>query len=71
MSDRQQNVWWQGLFQVCAWHDRSYLVGIPLLANGLTVKVSPCPCSHSSLAGLFTCTYIVEVLSGKRKIQIF
>ena len=25
--------------------------GIPLLAHDLTVKLSPCPCSHSSLAG--------------------
>ena len=42
-SDRQQNVRWQGLFQVSAWHDRSYIAGILLLAHGLTVKLSPCP----------------------------
>ena len=37
--------------QVCAWHDRSYIAGIPLLAHGLTVMLSPCPCSRSSPAG--------------------
>ena len=44
----QQGVRW---LQICAWHDRSYIAWIPLLAHGLTVKLSPCPCSHSSLAG--------------------
>ena len=44
----QQGVRW---LQVRAWHDRSYIAWIPLLAHGLTVKLSPCPCSHSSLAG--------------------
>ena len=38
-SDRQQSMWWQGLLQVCTWHDRSYIAGIPLLAHGLTVKL--------------------------------
>ena len=41
-SDRQQDVRW---LQVRAWHDRSYIAGIPLLAHGLTVKLSPCQCS--------------------------
>ena len=41
----QQGVCW---LQVRCWHDRSY---IPLLPHDLTVKLSPCPCSHSSLAG--------------------
>ena len=27
------------------------LAGIPLLAHSLTVKLSPCPCSHNSPAG--------------------
>ena len=36
-----ENVWWQGLLQVSAWHDRSYIAGISLLAHGLTVKLSP------------------------------
>ena len=29
----------------------SYIAGIPLLAHGLTVKLSPCLCSHRSPAG--------------------
>ena len=37
--------------QVRAWHDRSYIAWILLLAHGLTVKLSPCPCNHSSPAG--------------------
>ena len=45
---RQLNVRW---LQVRAWHDRSYIAGIPLLAHSLTVKLSPCPYSHSSPAG--------------------
>ena len=34
-----------GLLQVSAWHDRAhtYIAGIPLLAHGLTVKLSPWP----------------------------
>ena len=48
MSDRQQDVRW---LQVPAWHDCSYIAGIPLLAHGLTVKLRPCQCSHSSPAG--------------------
>ena len=44
----QQDVRW---LQVRAWHDRSYIAGIPLLAHGLTVKLSPCECSYSGLAG--------------------
>ena len=47
-SDRQQDVRW---LQVSAWHDSSYIAGIPLLTHGLTVKLSPCQCSHSSPAG--------------------
>ena len=47
-SDRQQYVQW---FQVCTWHDRSYIAQIPLPPHGLTVKHSPCPCSHSILTG--------------------
>ena len=39
-----------GQFQVRAWHDCSYIAGIPLLAHGLTVKLSPCQCSDSSPA---------------------
>ena len=30
---------------------RSYIASILLLDHGLTVKLRPCPCSHSSLAG--------------------
>ena len=37
--------------QVCIWHDRSYIAGIPLLAHGLTVKLRPCQCSRNSPAG--------------------
>ena len=49
----QQDVRW---LQVRAWHDRSHMAGIPLLAHGLTVKLSQCPCNHSSLAGrIATC----------------
>ena len=29
----------------------TYVAGIPLLTHGLTVKFSPCQCSHNSLAG--------------------
>ena len=29
--------------QVRTWHDCSYIAWIPLLAHGLTVKLSPCP----------------------------
>ena len=47
-SDRQQDVRW---LQVRTCHDRSYIAGIPLLAHGLIVKLSPCQCSHSSPAG--------------------
>ena len=47
LGDRQQDVRW---LQVRAWHDRSYLARILLLAHGLTVNLSPCPCSHSSPA---------------------
>ena len=36
-SDRQQDVHW---LQVRAWHDRSYIAGIPLLAHGLTVNLA-------------------------------
>ena len=43
----QQGVRW---LQVRSWHDRSHIAWIPLLDHGLTVKLSPCPCSHSSLA---------------------
>ena len=46
-SDRKQDVRW---LQVRVWHDRSYIARILLLAHGLTVKLSLCPCSHSSLA---------------------
>ena len=35
------------LLQVRAWHDRSYIAGIPMLAHSLSVKLSPCPYSHS------------------------
>ena len=50
--------WWpsdsrmySGFKYVRSWYDRSYLAWIPLLVHGLTVNLSPCPCSHSSLAG--------------------
>ena len=46
-GDRQQDVRW---LQVHAWHDRSYIAGIPLLAHDLTVKLSPCQCTLSSPA---------------------
>ena len=45
MTAGQQVVRW---LQVRSWHNRSYIAWIPLLAHGLTVKLSPCPCSHSS-----------------------
>ena len=32
-----------GWLQVHSWHDCSYIAWIPLLAHGLTVKLSPCP----------------------------
>ena len=51
--------------QVCAWHDRSYITWILLLADGLTVKISPCPCSHSSLAGR-----IAACLCGHSKCNV-
>ena len=44
----QKDVRW---LQVRAWHDRSYMAGIPVLTHGLTVKLSLCPSSHSSPAG--------------------
>ena len=35
-----------------------YIGMVPLLAHGLTVKLSPCPCSHSSLVGrIAACLY--------------
>ena len=37
VSDRQQNVRWQDLLQVNAWHDRSYIAGIPLATHGLNM----------------------------------
>ena len=48
----RQDVRW---FQVRAWYDRSYIAWIPLLADGLTMKLSPCTCSHSSLAEQNSC----------------
>ena len=47
-SDRQQDVRW---LQVRAWYDHSCIAGESLLAHGLTVKLSTCPCSHNGLAG--------------------
>ena len=44
----QQGVHW---LQVCARRDYSYIAWILLQAHCLTVKLSPCTCSHSSLAG--------------------
>ena len=46
-------------------HDRSHIAGILLQAHGLTVKLSPCPCSHSSPPGRIAhaCLY------GHSKIQ--
>ena len=49
MSDRQQDVRWLQVHTRLAWqliHSMD-----PLVAHGLTVKLSPCPCSHSSPAG--------------------
>ena len=46
----QKDVRWLQV-HVRAWHDRSYMAGIPVLTHGLTVKLSLCPCSHSSPAG--------------------
>ena len=61
-SDRQQDVRW---LQVCAWHDRSYIAGIPLLAHGLTVKLSPYPCSHSSPAErIAACVWAFQMQSA-------
>ena len=60
-SDCQQSVRW---LQVHAWHDHSYIAWIPLLAHGLTVKLSPYPCSCSSLAGR-----IAACLCGHSKMQ--
>ena len=42
------------------------MAGIPLLAHGLTVKLSPCPCSHSSPAGR-----IAACLCGHSKCKLF
>ena len=49
MSDRQQDVCW---LQVRAWHWRPGLHSRdpPALAHGLTVKLSPFQCNHSSSA---------------------
>ena len=43
------------LASVRAWHGHSYIAGIPLLAHSLTVKLSPCPYSHSSLSCTDSC----------------
>ena len=70
-SDRQQNVRWWGLFQVSAWHDHSYIAGIPLLTHGLTVKVSPCPCSHSSPAEwIASCQHVRSTICGYPKSNL-
>ena len=45
---RQQGVRWLRI-QVRAWHDLSYIVLIPLVAHGLTVKLSPYRCSHTDI----------------------
>ena len=46
----QKDVRWLQV-HVRAWHDRSYMAGIPVLNHGLTVKLSLCLCSHSSSVG--------------------
>ena len=49
MSDRQQDVRWLQVHTRLAWqliHSMD-----PLVAHGLTVKLIPCLCSHSSPAG--------------------
>ena len=70
-SDGEQNVWWWGLLQVSAWHDRSYIAGIPLLARGLTMKLSPCPCSHNSLAGrIAECQHVWSTTCGHLKCDM-
>ena len=54
-SDRQQDVC---CLQVHTWHDHPHIAGSPLLVHGFTVKLSPCQCSHSSLAGrIAACLY--------------
>ena len=45
---RQRDVRW---LQVRVWHDLSYIAPVPLLAHGLTVKLSPFLCSRISPAG--------------------
>ena len=68
VSDREQNVRWWSLLQVSAWHVCSYIAGIPLLAHGLTVKLSPCMCSHSSPTGRITaCQHVWSTTCGHLK----
>ena len=46
--DKAGYEWHVCWLQVHSWRDRSYIAWIPLLAHGLTVKLSPDPCSHSN-----------------------
>ena len=57
-SDRQQDVRW---LQIRVWHDRSYIAPIPLLAHGLTVKLSPCLCGRvaACLCGYYKCNLLL------------
>ena len=76
VSDRQQNVWWRDLLEVSTWHDRSYITMIPLLAHGLTVKLThahvaivvchACLCGHFKYILLLTqaCPRMMQHLSS-------
>ena len=48
-SDRQQDVHWP---HVHTWHDHSYIAQTPLLAHGLTVKLSPLSARVAKEVGL-------------------
>ena len=56
----QQGVRWLQVTPGMTAH--TYIAWIPLLAYGLTLKLSPCPCSHSCLAG-----WIAACLCGHSK----
>ena len=58
-SGREQHVRWWGLLQVSAAHT------YPLLAYGLTVKLSPCPCSPAGWVA--TCQHVWSTTCGYPK----
>ena len=60
-SDSRDRHSWFCLSLDSSCYDRSYTAGIPLLAHGLTVKLSPCPCSHSSLTGRIAAWVCVSI----------